>query len=133
MLGPNKQYQTNGTICWIISSTTLRVLMFDTRPSGFDQTNKMTRICRCAGRTETFIELPGHSPLLVVARGTSEQPELQRRPRDYHAARKAVGLPAKPLVHEGRDQSSILEEFASLTGELTNAVVQLAKLRLPME
>jgi len=48
--------------------------MFDTRPSGFDQTNKMTRICRCAGRTETFIELPGHSPLLVIARGTSEQP-----------------------------------------------------------
>jgi hypothetical protein len=107
--------------------------MFDTRPSKCDQTNKMMRICRCAGRTETFIELPGHTPLLVIARGTSEQPELRRRPQDYHAAHKAVGLPAKPLVDEGRDQSSILEEFASLTGELTNAVVQWAKLMLPME
>src|SRR5690242_11464568 len=65
--------------------------------------------------------------------GQTSSPELQRRPRDYHAARKAAGLPTRPLAFQGRDRFSIFEKLASLTGEPTNAVVQLAKFRLPME
>jgi arylformamidase len=71
-------------------------------------------------------QLPGHSPPLVIAYGTSELPELKRQSRDYHTARKAAGLPSELLALEGHDHFSILEELASPTGRLTHAVMQLA-------
>jgi arylformamidase len=70
-------------------------------------------------------QLPAHSPPLVIAYGTSELPELQRQSQDYHRARKAAGLPSELLVLKGHDHFSILEELASPTGRLTNAVVRM--------
>jgi acetyl esterase/lipase len=71
-------------------------------------------------------QLPSRSPPLIIAYGAGELPELQRQSRDYHAARKAVGLPSELLALEGHDHFSILEELASPYGQLTTALVHLA-------
>jgi acetyl esterase/lipase len=78
-------------------------------------------------------QLPARSAPLVVAYGTNELPELQRQSRDYHAARKAAGLPSELFALDGHDHFSILEELASPTGGLTNKVVQLANLAFTIE
>jgi arylformamidase len=78
-------------------------------------------------------QLPARSPPLVIAYGMSELPELQRQSRDYHAARKAAGLQSELLALKGHNHFSILEELASPTGQLTDAVAQMAKVRLSME
>jgi acetyl esterase/lipase len=71
-------------------------------------------------------QLPSRSPPLIIAYGAGELPELQRQSRDYHAARKAAGLPSELLALEGHDHFSILEELANPYGQLTGALVHLA-------
>jgi arylformamidase len=70
-------------------------------------------------------QLPSSSPPLLIAYGMAELPELQRQSRDYHAARKAAGLPSELLALEGHDHFSILEELANPYGQLTGALVHL--------
>jgi arylformamidase len=70
-------------------------------------------------------QLPARSPPLTITYGTAELPELQRQSRDYHAARKAAGLPSELLALEGHDHFSIVEELAASSGQLTNALVRL--------
>lgn len=72
-------------------------------------------------------QLPVRSPMLVIAYGTNELPELQRQSRDYHMARTGAGLPSELLALERHDHFSILEELASPTGRLTEAAVQLSR------
>jgi len=72
-------------------------------------------------------QLPSRSGPLTIAFGTAELPELQRQSRDYHAARTAANLPSKLLPLESHDHFSILEELANPDGQLTEAVVQLAR------
>ena len=72
-------------------------------------------------------QLPPRSPPLIIACGTAELSELQRQSRDYHMARKAAGLVSELLTLEDHDHFSILEELASATGQLTNAVERLAQ------
>jgi arylformamidase len=71
-------------------------------------------------------QLPPRSPALVLAYGTAELRELQRQSRDYHEARRRARLPSQLLPLEGHDHFSILEELASATGKLTEALVRLA-------
>jgi acetyl esterase/lipase len=72
-------------------------------------------------------QLPSRSSPLIIAYGVGELPELQRQSRDYHAARRAAGLPSELLALEGHDHFSILEELASPYGQLTTALVHLAR------
>jgi acetyl esterase/lipase len=71
-------------------------------------------------------QLPSRSPPVTIAYGLAELPELQRQSREYHDARKAAGLPSELLPLAGHDHFSILEELASPTGALCEAVVRLA-------
>jgi arylformamidase len=71
-------------------------------------------------------QLSPSSPPLIVAYGTAELPELQRQSRDYHAARIEAKLPSEIMALEGDDHFSILEELVSPTGQLTQALVDLA-------
>jgi len=70
-------------------------------------------------------QLPVSSPPLVIAFGTGELPELQRQSRDYHSARKEVGLPSDQMPLIGHDRFSILEELASPDGKLAACVSRL--------
>ncbi|MGO8924691.1 MAG: alpha/beta hydrolase [Xanthobacteraceae bacterium] len=70
-------------------------------------------------------QLPVSSPPLVIAFGTGELPELQRQSRDYHSARKEVGLPSDQMPLIGHDHFSILEELASPDGKLAACVSRL--------
>ena len=72
-------------------------------------------------------QLPARSPPLTIAYGTAELPELQRQSQDYHAARKAAGLPSELLPLAGHDHFSILEELASPNGALCEAVICLSE------
>jgi arylformamidase len=72
-------------------------------------------------------QLPSRSPPLTVAYGLAELPELQRQSRDYHEARQKAGLPSELLPLTGHDHFSILEELASPTGALCEAVVCLSE------
>lgn len=72
-------------------------------------------------------QLPSRSPPLTIAYGMAELPELQRQSRDYHAARKAAGLPSELLPLAGHDHFSILEELASPNGALCEAVICLSE------
>lgn len=71
-------------------------------------------------------QLPSCSPPVTIAYGLAELPELQRQSREYHDARKATGLPSELLPLAGHDHFSILEELASPTGTLCEAVVRLS-------
>jgi len=71
-------------------------------------------------------QLPAQSPPLVITYGTAELPELQRQSRDYHAARKAAGLPSALEPLDGHDHFSILEELADAKGRLADCVARLA-------
>lgn len=71
-------------------------------------------------------QLPAQSPPLVVTYGTAELPELQRQSRDYHAARKAAGLPSELKPLDGHDHFSILEQLADPKGRLADCVAGLA-------
>ncbi|MGE0064077.1 MAG: alpha/beta hydrolase [Xanthobacteraceae bacterium] len=72
-------------------------------------------------------QLPRHSPPLIVAHGLGELPEFQRQARDYHAARRAAGLPSELLALDGHDHYSIMEELARPDGKLTAALERLAR------
>ena len=72
-------------------------------------------------------QLPSRSPPLTIAYGLAELPELQRQSRDYHAARKAAGLPSGLLPLAGHDHFSILEELATPNGALCEAVISLSE------
>ena len=71
-------------------------------------------------------QLPSRSPPVTIAYGLAELPELQRQSREYHDARKAAGLSSELLPLAGHDHFSILEELASPTGTLCEAVVRLS-------
>jgi hypothetical protein len=71
-------------------------------------------------------QLPATSPLLIIAYGKAELSELQRQSREYHAARTDRGLPSDLLALDGHDHFSILEELASPSGRLTEALASLA-------
>ena len=71
-------------------------------------------------------QLPSRSPPLTIAYGLAELPELQRQSRDYHEARQKAGLPSELMPLAGHDHFSILEELASPTGALCEAVVCLS-------
>ena len=71
-------------------------------------------------------QLPSRSPPLTITYGLAELPELQRQSRDYHEARQKAGLPSELLPLTGHDHFSILEELASPTGALCEAVVCLS-------
>ena len=66
--------------------------------------------------------LPRRSAPLAIACGTNELPELQRQSRDYTQARNAAGLPTTLHALPSLDHYSILEELASLDGQLTKIV-----------
>lgn len=70
-------------------------------------------------------QLPATASPLVIAFGTGELPELQRQSRDYHSARKEVGLPSEQMPLIGHDHFSILEELASPDGKLAACVSRL--------
>jgi acetyl esterase/lipase len=70
--------------------------------------------------------LPAASPLLTVAFGTGELPEMQRQSRDYVAARRKAKLPTQELPLAGHDHYSILEELADPGGALTRCLVEMA-------
>src|SRR5215510_3240750 len=71
-------------------------------------------------------QLPSRSPPVTIAYGLAELPELQRQSREYHDMRKAAGLSSELLPLAGHDHFSILEELASPTGALCEAVVGLS-------
>ena len=71
-------------------------------------------------------QLPSRSPPLTITYGLAELPELQRQSRDYHEARQKAGLPSELMTLAGHDHFSILEELASPTGALCEAVVCLS-------
>jgi arylformamidase len=71
-------------------------------------------------------QLPPRSPLLVVAYGRAELPELRRQSRDYHAARLEAKLPSELLALDGHDHFTILDELENPAGRLTEAVMKLA-------
>lgn len=70
-------------------------------------------------------QLRPKSPPLVVAYGTAELPELMRQSRDYHAARKAQGLPSTLIALEGCNHYSILEQLARPDGILVAAAARM--------
>jgi acetyl esterase/lipase len=101
--------------------------IFDVEPCRLNYLNEKLNITPAEQVALSPIrQLPPRSKPLVIAYGTNELPELQRQSRDYYRVRKAAGLPCEMLALEGHDHFSILEELASPSGRLTNAVVQWA-------
>jgi arylformamidase len=102
--------------------------IYDIEPCRLNYLNEKVRITLAEQVALSPIrQLPKISPPLLVAYGTAELPELQRQSRDYHAARKAAGLPSELLALDGHDHFSILEELADPDGTLTAAVARLAR------
>ena len=71
-----------------------------------------------------FLPLPALP--MTVAFGDAELPELVRQSREYAAALKKAGRPARELALSGEDHFSILEQLAQPSGTLALEVARLA-------
>ena len=63
---------------------------------------------------------------VAVAYGAAELPELVRQSREYAAALKKAGRPARELALPGEDHFTILEQLAQPSGTLALEVARLA-------
>lgn len=73
-----------------------------------------------------ILHVPDRSPYLLVAVGGAESSEFRRQSRDFHAARRARGLPGHLLELPGLDHFRVLEELERPDSELFEALVRLA-------
>jgi arylformamidase len=73
---------------------------------------------------------PQHLPLpaipMTIAFGDAELPELVRQSKEYAAALRKGGRPARELALSGEDHFSILEQLAQPSGTLALEVARLA-------
>ena len=80
-----------------------------------------------AVRNSPILHLPSQAGPLVVSVGLGELPELIRQSEEYWAAWQAKGLRGQYLPLPKHDHFSILEELASPTGRLFDALQGLAR------
>jgi arylformamidase len=100
--------------------------IFDVEPCALNYLNeKLNLTVEEARAMSPVLHLPARSAPLTVTFGANELPELQRQSRDYHAARRAAGLPSTLLPLEGRDHFSVLDELGP-DGRLTQALSELS-------
>jgi len=70
--------------------------------------------------------LPRLAPPLLVAVGGNETREFRRQSRDFHAARRAAGLPGSFLEVPGTNHFTVVEELERPGSELHRAWIDLA-------
>lgn len=101
--------------------------VYDVEPCRLNYVNDTLHMTADEARAMSpILHLDTQQKPMVITYGLAERPEFQRQSRDYHAARKAAGLPSALLPLEGHDHYSILEELAGPNGKLTKAVITLA-------
>ncbi len=77
-------------------------------------------------RLSPLHQLPATSvPLMLIACGGAELPELRRQSVEFAAARLRAGLPGRFVELAGRNHFTILEELANPTGALTHLLQDL--------
>jgi acetyl esterase/lipase len=98
--------------------------LYDLEPIRLCYLNEKLRLTEQAVALHSPLRnLPARRAPIVVAAGAAELPELVRQSTEYAAA-----LRLRPLLLEGHDHFSILEELAHPEGALCHALAELASL-----
>lgn len=102
--------------------------VYDVEPCRLNYVNDTLHMTADEARAMSpILHLEAQQKPMLITYGLAERPEFQRQSRDYHAARKAAGLPSELLPLEGHDHYSILEELADPKGALAKALARLAR------
>jgi arylformamidase len=100
--------------------------IFDLEPIRLNYLNEKLKLDEAeAARNSTIKHLPKQAGRLVVTVGANELPELVRQSKEYAEAWTRSGLKGSYLPLAGHDHFSILEELASPSGKLTQALRDL--------
>jgi acetyl esterase/lipase len=101
--------------------------IYDLEPIRFSYVNEKLRLNEAeARRNSPLLNLPGHSPALMLACGGAELPELRRQTGEFAAARARAGLSGRLAVLPAHNHFTILEELAAPEGALTEMVMELS-------
>jgi arylformamidase len=102
--------------------------IFDLEPCRLNYLNDKLRLSvEEAAAMSPIRHLPSKAGPFAVAYGLKELPELQRQSAEFSTAWREQGLTGWQLPLAGHDHFSILEEFASPTGQLIDTIRHLAK------